>query len=305
MQISRRSFLQYCTIASASLGLGPAELIKLSQALAESKASSVLWIQGSGCSGCTTSFLNYISPLPPVDAADVLISLNLQYHPTLSGGAGRSVVETINAAENFILIIEGSIPTAFDGHTCISWSDNGQDIPFVQAARTLAAKANQVVAIGTCAAYGGICAMGSNPTQAKGVSEALGIKPINISGCPPHPDWIVGTLLKLFMGETIPLDNEDRPLFIYGQRVCDQCPFHRRGEARSYGVNGLCMEAMNCQGRSTNAPCPTLKWNNGVNWCMAAGSPCLGCTEPTFPSSGPVRGRGRGGQGRGFGRRGA
>src|SRR5512137_1598010 len=99
MQISRRAFLRYCAAASASLGLGPKELTDLEEALANPEAPSVLWLQGSGCSGCTISFLNYIAPSEPVDAAEVLIkSVNLVYHPTLSAGAGEAVVADINKA---------------------------------------------------------------------------------------------------------------------------------------------------------------------------------------------------------------
>jgi hydrogenase small subunit len=24
-------------------------------------------------------------------------------------------------------------------------------------------------------------------------------------------------------------------------------------------------------------------WNHGTNWCINAGSPCIGCCEPGFP----------------------
>jgi len=297
MQVSRRAFLKYCAVASASLGLGPEELVGLETALADPGAASVLWLQGSGCSGCTISFLNYVSSSEPVDAADVLIrSANLIYHPTLSAGAGESVATAIKAATNFILLVEGGVPTAFGGRACIPWSDGGKEVPFQEAVRTLAEKAKNVVCIGTCAAYGGISAMGANPTGVKGVREVIGKDTINISGCPPHPDWIVGTLVQLFQGKTIALDGQGRPASLYpGGRMCDQCPFHGRGETRTLGVRGQCMEALGCRGEDGSAPCPTTLWNNRVSWCVAAGSPCLGCVQPTFPGTSLARRRGRGG----------
>jgi len=312
MQISRRAFLRCCALASASLGLGPKELTDLEEALADPGAPSVLWLQGSGCSGCTISFLNYIAPSKPVDAAEVLIkSVNLIYHPTLSAGAGEAVVAEVRKASNYILLVEGGVPTAFDGHACTPWSDGGREVSFLEAVRILAEKAKQVMCVGTCAAYGGISAMGANPTAVKSVSEAIGKSTINVSGCPPHPNWIVETLVPLLQGKAVAVDGRGRPVSLYGgRRMCDDCPFHGRGEARSLGERGRCMEALGCWGELGSAPCPTTQWNNRVNWCIAAGSPCLGCTDPTFPGTasllrqrGPGRGRGPGGgRGRGRGR---
>lgn len=305
MQISRRAFLKCCALASTSLGLGPEDLVGLEAALANPNSPSVLWLQGSGCSGCTISFLNYISPSEPVDAADVLIkSVNLVYHPTLSAGAGESVVTGVKAATNFILLVEGGVPTAFGGHACIPWSDGGREVPFHEAVRTLSEKATQVVCVGTCAAYGGVSAMGANPTAVKSIREAIGKDTINVSGCPPHPNWIVETLVQLLQGKTVSLDSQGRPVSIYGsRRMCDQCPFRGQGETRTLGVRGRCMEALGCRGEVASSPCPTTQWNNRANWCIAAGSPCLGCTESTFPGASLSRRGGRGGgPGRGRGR---
>jgi len=129
------------------------------------------------------------------------------------------------------------------------------------------------------------------------VQEVIGRNTINVSGCPPHPNWVVETLVQLLQGKTISLDNQGRPVSIYGgqRRMCDQCPFEGRGEARTLGVKGQCMEALGCWGEVISAPCPTTQWNNRVNWCIGAGSPCLGCTEPTFPGASLSRRRGRGG----------
>lgn len=306
MQISRRAFLRYCALASAALGLGPKELTDLEEALAGPEAPSVLWLQGSGCSGCTISFLNFVSPSEPVDAAEVLIkSVNLIYHPTLSAGAGESVVADVKKATKFILLVEGGVPTAFGGHACAPWSDGGREVPFLEAVRALAEKATQVVCVGTCAAYGGISAMGANPTAVKSVREATGKSTINVSGCPPHPNWIVETLVQLLQGKTVAVDSQGRPVSLYGgRRMCDQCPFHGRGEARSLGGRAQCMEALGCWGQAGSAPCPSTQWNNRVSWCVAAGSPCLGCTDPTFPGAvSLLRQRGMGGgRGRGRGR---
>jgi len=298
MQISRRSFLKYCTLASASLGLGVSELEALGQTLAKADSPPILWLQGSGCSGCTVSFLNYVSPTAPVDATDVLIrGVSLAYHPMLSAAAGEAAVAAIRKPADFVLVVEGGIPTAFAGHTCIPWSEGGKEVTFQQAVRDLAGRARQVVCVGTCASYGGVSAMGTNPTGVRSVRTEIGKQTINVPGCPPHPNWIVGTLLAVLQGKSLPLDANGRPTSIFARRMCDQCPFRGRGETSSLGVRGMCMERLGCHGRESSAPCPTEGWNNGVSWCVAAGSPCLGCTEPSFPAAGLG---GRGGR-RGFG----
>ncbi len=296
MQITRRSFLKYCAAASAALGLDRLELAGVEAAMNRPDSPSVLWIQGSGCSGCSISFLNYISPSEPKDATEVLIhTMSVAYHPTLSAGAGQTVVDPIQKADNFILLVEGGVPTAFGGHACVPWTDGDKEIPFEQAVRDLASRSRQVIAIGTCASYGGVNAIGGNPTGVKAVGAIVGGQILNVPGCPPHPNWIVSTLVSVLQGKEIPVDDRGRPASLYGRRIHDECPFEDRGKARSFGVNGRCMEDLGCQGPGTGAPCARMKWNNGVNWCVQAGSPCLGCTEPSFPNPVPRRrGRSRG-----------
>lgn len=300
MLISRRSFLKYCAAASTALGLGPGELAGLRRALAASQAPAVLWLQGSGCSGCTISLLNYVSASAPVDAADVLItSVHLAYHPTLSAAAGATAVSAIKRTENFLLVAEGGIPTAFDGHACVPWSEGGREVTFQEALKDLGPKATQIVCVGACAAYGGVSSMGGNPAAVKSVQTIIGRNTINVAGCPPHPNWIVGTLIPLLQGRTLAVDANGRPTAIYGRPLCEQCPFHHGGEARRLGVNGKCLEELGCRGRAAAGSCPTAKWNNGVSWCVEVGAPCQGCTHPAFPEAGGRGGRGGRGEGRG------
>lgn len=303
MQITRRSFLKYCTTAAAALGLGPGELAGLRRALANPAAPQVLWLQGSGCSGCSISLLNYVSPTPPNDAADVFIrSLNLLYHPTLSAGAGAAVVGALRQAKDYFLVIEGGVPTAFDGYACTPWSEAGREVTFQAAVKEFAAQARQVICVGTCAAFGGVSAMGANPAQTQKVSTILARKTINVPGCPPHPNWIMATLAPLLQGKTVAVDDLGRPTSVFGGEMCRRCSFHHAGEARQYGVNGQCLQDLGCQGRSADAPCPTMKWNQGVNWCVAAGAPCQGCVLPEYPNT-SSRGRRGGPGGRGPGGR--
>ncbi len=287
MHVTRRSFLKYCSAVSATLGLTPLDLAHLQNALANPAAPKVIWLQGSGCTGCSISFLNYVSPTAPLSAADVLVSnINLLHHPNLSASAGNTVVEILKTAlaqGNYILIVEGGIPTAFGGNACIAWSENGVEKTFQQAVMELTAKAIKTICVGNCAAWGGIPAAGINITAIKGVKAVTGKTTINIAGCPPHPNWIVGTIVELLQGKTVALDAYGRPASLYSKKVHDSCPLKERDEIKTFGVTGRCLKALGCRGPETMAICPTLKWNNGVNWCIGANAPCIGCTNPTFP----------------------
>jgi len=289
MQVSRRSFLKYCTAVSTALGLTPLDLIQIKEALASPTAPKVIWLQGSGCTGCTISFLNYVSATAPRSAADVLIAnINLLHHPNLTASAGSTVVKTIRDAinqGNFILIVEGGIPTQFGGNACIAWTENGKEKTFQDAVKELSAKAIKIICVGNCAAWGGMSASGGNPTGVKGVKAVTGKTTINIAGCPPHPDWIVGTIVQLLQGKAVALDSYGRPKSLFGKKIHEICPLKEREDAKTFGVAGRCLEELGCRGQSTFANCPTLKWNNGVNWCIGANAPCMGCTDPTFPGT--------------------
>lgn len=192
--------------------------------------------------------------------------------------------------QGYILVVEGAIPFGSEGKFC----SVGGEMTMIQAFSALAAKANMIITAGTCASFGGIPAAGSNPTDAVSVTSAmdnLGItKPvIKIPGCPMHPEWFVATVINLLSGQTVDLDTHGRPIDIFGDstvlanRIHAKCPYkNNTGDATQLGQIG-CMEGLGCRGKSTWANCPTLKWNNGVNWCVAARTPCHGCTESSFP----------------------
>lgn len=290
--ITRRAFLRFCTGAAASLGLTAEDLLGLRDALANPLEPSVIWLQGSGCSGCTVSFLNYVSRMPPHAVEDILVeSASLIYHPMLAAVAGaaavRSVRQTVDRGD-FILVIEGAVPVSFSGQACLAWMEDGQAKTFQQVVIELASKTRRILCFGNCAAWGGLAAAGPNVTGVRGVSAVTGKTTVNIAGCPPHPDWMARSLAQIIQGKNIPLDACGRPRDIFSKNICDRCPLDDRPEAKRFGENNRCLEELGCRGEQTKAPCPTLKWNNGVNWCMGAGAPCIGCTNPDFPGRRPL-----------------
>jgi len=164
---------------------------------------------------------------------------------------------------------------------------------------TLAKDALAVIALGSCAAFGGIPAAYPNPTQCRSVSEVLQAKGINtplvnIPGCPPHPDWFVGTVASILLSglpKPEDLDEHRRPKAFYGQTIHENCPrrayYDENKFAKKFGDPG-CNYELGCRGPITHADCPLRLWNNKVSWCVGCGATCIGCTEPGFFDISPL-----------------
>lgn len=261
-----------------------------------------IWIAGASCSGCSVSFLNSVSPTIKNVLVDAVIPgkhVNLRFHATIMAGQGepalRVVKETMTQRPNeYLLLVEGSVQADEEGPFCTIGVLEGQHLTIKEAVAELAKDALAVISVGTCASFGGIPSGAPNPTGAISVRQLLedeGIsKPIiNVPGCPPHPDWLVGTIAALLLkGLPSPdeLDVALRPKAFYGKLIHDNCPrrayFDAGQFARHPGEAG-CLYELGCKGPVTYADCPLRLWNNGVNWCVGAGSPCIGCVEPGFP----------------------
>jgi hydrogenase small subunit len=290
MEFTRRDFLKLATASAGVIGLSALELSQLEEALANPAGPTVLWLQGAGCTGCSVSLLNRVSATAPTSAGDLLINtINLAYHPNVMALAGQSAADVLQKAYakgGYVLAVEGGVPTAFGGNTCWAYSYNGVDVTFKDALNALAAKASKILAIGTCASWGGVSAAPPNPYGVQGVGTATGRPVINIAGCPPHPDWVVWTIAQLILGRNIALDSYKRPTALYGRTVHDQCPRREQDETDSFGPRG-CLKELGCRGPETHANCPAVRWNNAVAWCIGSNATCLGCSEPNFPGTAP------------------
>jgi hypothetical protein len=136
-------------------------------------------------------------------------------------------------AEGFVLVVEGSVVTGKPtggsvGQFCeVGPMDPASaDETMLHAFLTYARSAAAVLAVGTCASFGGIPALGVTGAKSVGaVLKANGIKTpyINIPGCPAHPDWIVGTIAAFLARglDGISLDSQHRPYDFYGGYVCN------------------------------------------------------------------------------------
>ncbi len=262
----------------------------------------VIWLQAAACTGCSISILNSVSPTIKNILIDEVVPgkhINLKFHATIMAGQGEPVLKVLedtprSQKNGYILIVDGAIPTADDGIYGTLGEKGNRPLPMMSWVESLSKDALAIIALGTCAAFGGIAAGKPNPAgclgtdaflKSKGINKPL----INIAGCPPHPDWFVGTVASvLLFGLPKPedLDEHKRPKLFFGSLIHENCPrraFFDEGKfARKFGESG-CLNELGCKGPVTHSDCPLRKWNNGVNWCIGAGSPCIGCCEPGFP----------------------
>jgi len=262
----------------------------------------VIWLQTAACTGCLVSLLNSVSPTARNVLVDEILPgkhINMRFNPTVMAGAGEPAILTMEQtaeqkAEGYLLIIDGSVPTADGGIYGTVGEDGGRPVPMMDRVASLATNALAVIAIGTCSSYGGIPAGAPNATGCVGVRDFLNAKGIttpvvNVPGCPPHPDWFVGTVASILLfGPPGPedLDEVGRPKAFFGALIHDNCPrrayFDVGKFAEKPGDPG-CLLKIGCKGYVTYADCPTRQWNGGTNWCIECGGGCIGCVEPEFP----------------------
>jgi hydrogenase small subunit len=275
----------------------------------------IVWITaGLGCDGDSVSItaatqpsiedvlLGAIPGLPKVILHNQVLAYEL-------GGDNDSFMRWYNQAERgeldpFVLVVEGSIPNEKiknEGYWAAVGTDSttGQPITTCEWIDRLAPKALAVIAIGTCATYGGIHAMAGNPTGAMGLRDYLGwnwktpagLPIINVPGCPVQPDNFMETVLYLLyqaagMAPMIPLDDEGRPTWLFGRTVhdgCDRAAYYEQGDfATEYG-SPKCLVKLGCWGPVVNCNVPKRGWMNGLGGCPNVGGICIGCTMPGFP----------------------
>lgn len=286
--ISRRGFLKLCAVTTSMMALPPSMLLRVANALEQAKRPSVIWLSFQECTGCTESLTRSHSPT----LENLLFNaISLDYHHTLqaaSGDAAETAREEAmkNNAGKYILVVDGSIPVGNPAYSTIAGISN------VDMLMDTAKGAFAVIAVGSCAAFGGIPQAQPNPTGAVPVSHLVTNKPvINVSGCPPIPTVITGVLAHFLTFGTIPkLDPHGRPLTFFGQTIHDRCyrrPFYERGQfAESFddegAKNGWCLYKLGCKGPVTYNACATVKWNQAVSFPIEAGHGCIGCSEPGF-----------------------
>ncbi len=269
---------------------------------------NLLWLQSGGCGGCTLSWLG--SELGPLFATLADEGIEILLHPSLSEASADEALRILEACVDGrqpldVLCVEGSLLRGPNG-TGAFHRMAGSGLPTIEWVRRLAARAQHVVAVGTCAAYGGITAAGINPTDACGLQyegstaggllgaafrDPQGLPVINIAGCPTHPDWVTETLIALARGTlaATDLDALGRPRFYADYLVHQGCArneyYEFKASAEQAAEQGCMMEHLGCKGTQAHADCNVRPWNGGGS-CLTGGSPCIRCTEPGFEEPG-------------------
>lgn len=268
----------------------------------------LLWLQSGGCGGCTLSLLGAQSPdlVSAFEAANV----DLVWHPSLSEATGSEAARRIAAiAEGEetldIFCLEGSVMTGPNG-TGLFHRMAGTNTPMMNIVERVARRARYVVAVGSCAAYGGITAAGGNEVGAIGLAydgrqaggllgadfrSGSGLPVINIAGCPIHPDWFTETLLQISAGafDERDIDEWERPLSYTGHLVHHGCArnefYEFKASAEKLCDMGCMMENLGCKGTQARADCNIRPWN-GSGSCLDGNYPCINCTAPGFEEPG-------------------
>lgn len=292
--ITRRSFLKFCGLTAAAMGLGPEFAGKIAHAMETKPRIPVLWLHGMECTCCSESFIRSAHPL----AKDVILSMiSLDYDDTIMAAAGYEaeaiVEETIQKhSGNFILACEGN-PGLEQEHTggmsCIIAGK-----PFIEQLRHAAKYAKVIISWGSCASWGCVQAAKPNPTGATPIHKVSGIGNapiIKVPGCPPIAEVMTAVITYILTFEKLPsLDRQGRPKMFYSQRIHDKCYRRPHFDAGQFvekfddesARKGYCLYKMGCKGPTTYNACSTVRWNGGLSFPIQAGHPCIGCSEDGF-----------------------
>jgi len=304
--VSRRDFLKFCSAMAAAMGLPLGMGEQIAEAVTSQKRPPVIWLSAQECTGCTETLLR--STHPTLEKL-ILELISLEYHETLNVGSGHQAEAFLanSIKENkgkYILVVDGSIPVKDGGIYCKIGGKTAQSL-----LEEMGAQAAAVIAIGSCASWGGIPSADPNPTGATPAHEVLKNKGIttpvvNIPGCPPSPYNFLSTVLYFLTFKKLPeLDDQARPKFAYGRIIHENCERRPHFDAGRFAVQfgdeghrkGYCLYKLGCKGPETFNNCPIQLFGDvgSGSWPVGTGHPCFGCSEKgvgfTLPLHSPAR----------------
>ncbi len=292
---SRRDFMKFCAMMGAYLGLEASGIAQVANALETTPRIPVIWLHFQECTCCSESFIRSSHPI----VADILLDkISLDYTETLMAASGHRAEAAMHKTMQdyngeYILCVEGSVPTADDGVYCCIGGRTAE-----QVLEETAAGAKAIIAWGSCACNGCVQAAKPNPTSATPVHKLVKGKPIvKVPGCPPIGEVMAGVIVHILSFGRLPaLDRIGRPKAFYSKRVHDTCyrrPFYDAGLfVESFddanAKKGYCLYKVGCKGPMTYNACGVTKWNNGTSFPIQSGHGCFGCSEENFWDNGPL-----------------
>ena len=296
LSMTRREFLQFCAVLATTLGLPQGADAAIAEAVATKKRPSVIWLHFQECTGCTESLLRAEHPTLEKLILDVI---SLDYHETLFAAAGHQVEEARLKAMaehkgQYVLVVEGAIPTRDGGIYCKIGGKTAIDL-----LKECATDAAAVIAIGSCASWGGMPSTDPNPTGASSASQVLGKPVVTIPGCPPNPyNFLSSVVHYLTFGALPAVDPLGRPKFAYSRLVHENCERRAHFDAGRFALefgddahrHGFCLYKLGCKGPETYANCPTIQFGDmgAGTWPVGCGHPCIGCTEQGIGFQKPI-----------------
>ncbi len=294
--LSRRSFLQLCAAMAGTMGLPAGAEAAIAKAMATAKRPSVIWLHFQECTGCSESLLRAEHPTIEKLILDVI---SLDYHETLFAAAGHQAEAAREAAMKankgqYVLVVEGAVPTKENGIYCKVGGKTAVDL-----VKECAQDAAAVIAIGSCASWGGMPSTPPNPTGASGVAEVLGKPVVTIPGCPPNPYNFLSTVVHYLTFKTLPaVDDKGRPKFAYSRLIHENCERRAHFDAGRFAMKfgdeghrkGYCLYKLGCKGPETYGNCPAILFGDvgNASWPVATGHPCIGCTEKGIGFTKPI-----------------
>ena len=278
----------------------------------------VFWLAGMSCDGCSISTIGATSPTAESLMLGIIpgVPKIVLHHPVLSVEAGEEFMEPFHKAsrgefdKQFVVVFEGSVANErlndknggyFSGLGTRKVDGENQPFPTADLLALMAPHAAAVIAIGTCATWGGVPAAAGNVTGSMGLMDflgknyrsTLGLPVVNIPGCAPQGDNFTETVaaVLLFLQGIGPLpefDSLGRPAWLFTDTVhqgCTRGGFFEEGIfAKEYG-DKECLVDIGCWGPVVQCNINKRGAVNHVGGCMNVGAPCIGCTMPGFPDA--------------------
>ncbi len=289
--VNRRDFMKWASAVTGMLMLPASFTPLVADAALLMNRAPVIWIELSDCAGNTEAILR--SDGPKID--EILLDvISLEFNETIMAAAGHQAEAQLEDAmhvfkDKYLLFVEGAIPMGLDGQY---GTIGAHAETFYDHLMRISKHAAVVVAVGSCATFGGVPAASPNPTEAVGVMDILKGKPlINIPACPANPANMVGVIIHYILTGQVPeLDSLLRPKFAFGYRIHDNCERRAHFDAGEFveewgdvgAKNNFCLYKVGCKGPMTFNNCSIIRYNEGVNWPVGVGRGCIGCSEPDF-----------------------
>ena len=279
----------------------------------------IFWVAGMSCDGCSVAVTGATNPSVEELLAGTIPGLPraVLHHPVLSVSAGAGFMKPFHAAANgelgvpYVVVIEGSIPDdqAFEGDSGYysamgaggfdPLSEGDQPNRMTDWVLKLAPGAAAMVAIGTCATWGGIPAAAGNVTGSMSLTDflgedyrsTLGVPIVNVPGCSPVGDNFTEVVAGLLMflqgiGPLPEFDELGRPAWQFKETVhrhCARAGYYEEGEFAEMPGDQECLVDVGCWGPVVQCNITERGAINHMGGCMIAGGACIGCTMPGFP----------------------